>query len=100
MARRERAALRILTREAHAVTVEQQRAEGERLAGRPVDAFAGLDRLAAGVEEALDRLVDVEALRHRGDLPADLPQGLDRRAGIAAARIVDVVGELELGPVS
>ena len=42
----------------------EQRAEGERLGGRPVDALAGLDRLGAVVEEALDRPVDVEALRH------------------------------------
>ena len=44
------------------MALEQQRAEGERLAGRPVDALAGLDRLAAVVEEALDGAVDVEAL--------------------------------------
>ncbi len=51
---------RILAREAHAVAFEQQRAERQRFAGRPVDAFAGLDRLAAVVEEALDGAVDVE----------------------------------------
>ena len=49
------------------------------LGHRPVDALAGLDHLAAVVEEALDRAVDVEALRHRGDAPADLLQRLDRR---------------------
>ena len=38
----------------------EQRAEGQRFARRPVDALAGLDRLAAVVEEALDGLVDVE----------------------------------------
>src|SRR6202042_1531215 len=92
MALRERAALGVLTRQAHAMAVEQQRAERECLAGRPVDALAGLDRLAARVEEALDRAVDVEALRHRGDLLADLLQRRERDAGIAAARIVQVIG--------
>src|SRR4051812_46634239 len=99
MALRKRAALRILTRQANPVTVEQQRAEGERLTGRPVNPFAALDCLAAIVEEALNRAVYVEALRHRGELAADLLQRRDRHAGVAAARIVDVVGELELLPL-
>ena len=79
---------------------EQQRAERQRLGGRPVDAFAGLDRLAARIEEALDGAVDVEALRHRGELPADLLQRLDRDAGVAAARIVDRAGGLHAGPAA
>ena len=73
------------------MSVEQERAERQRFAGRPVDALAGLDRLAAIVEKALDRLVRVEAVRHRGDLLADLLERLDRDAGVAAAWIVDVV---------
>ena len=47
MALREGAALAVLAGEPHRMAVEQQRAEGERLGGRPVDALAGLDRLAA-----------------------------------------------------
>ena len=62
MALREGAALEILAGEPHRVALVQQRAEGQRLAGRPVDAFAALDRRRAVVEEALDGLVDVESL--------------------------------------
>ena len=62
MALRERAALAVLAGQAHREAFVEQRAEGQRLAGRPVDALAALDRRAAVVEEALDGLVDVEAL--------------------------------------
>ena len=74
MALREGAAFRILAGQAHPVAFLEQRAEGERLGGRPVDALAGLDRLGAVIEEALDGLVDVEALRDARDLLADLAQ--------------------------
>ena len=80
MALRERAALGILAGQAHRMAFFEQRAERQRLASRPVDALAAFDRLGAIVEEALDRLVDVEALRHRGDLLAD------RLAALRAAR--------------
>ena len=52
------------------VAVGEERAEGECLAGRPVDAVAGFDRLATGVEEPLDGAVDMEVRRRRGDLDA------------------------------
>src|SRR4029079_4015481 len=81
MTLRECAALGILSRKAHAMAIEQQRAERERLACRPVDALAGLARLAAVVEKALDRAVHVETIRHRGDLSADLLQLRERHAG-------------------
>ena len=48
MALRERAALDVLAGQPHRMAFEQQRAEGQRLGGRPVDALAGLDRLARG----------------------------------------------------
>ena len=63
MALREGAALRILARQAHRLALVEQRPEGQRLAGRPVDPLAGLDHLAAVVEEAADGLVDLEPLR-------------------------------------
>ena len=63
MALRERAALGVLAGQPHRMAFEQQRAERQRLGGRPVDALAGLDRLGARIEEALDGAVDVEALR-------------------------------------
>src|SRR5260370_14186571 len=98
MTLRERAALGILTGELYRMAFAQQRAESERLAGRPVDALAGVDRLGAGGEEALDGAVDVEALRHRGDLLSALAQLLDRKAGVAAARIIRRLRDLEAGP--
>src|SRR5207247_4769468 len=78
----------------------QQRAESQRLAGRPVDALAGVDRLGAGGEEALDGAVGMKALRHRGDLLSDLAQLLDREAGVAAPRIVRHLRDLEAGPAA
>ena len=100
MALREGAALRILAGQADRMAFLEQRAEGERFRGGPVDALAGLDRLGAMIEEALDRLVDVEALRHGRDLLADLAQLADVDAGIAAARILDSAGDLEPRPAA
>ena len=101
VALREGAALHVLAGEAHAMALEQQRAEGERLGHRPVDALAGLHHLLAVVEEALDRAVDVEALRNRGERLADLLDGLDRIAGLAAARIVRILAHgLEARPAA
>ena len=68
----------------------QQAAERQRFGRRPVDALAGLDRLAAIVEEALDRLVDVESFRDRGDHLRRCPSASSIvDAGVAAARIVE-----------
>ena len=48
----EGAALHVLAGQADAVAFQQQGAEGQRLAGRPVDALAGVDRLPLGLELA------------------------------------------------
>src|ERR1035441_2147258 len=95
MALRESAALGILAGQANGMAFLEQRAEGKPFRSGPVDAVAGLDRLGAMIEEALDGLVDVEALRDAGDLFADLAQLGDIDAGIAAARILDSAGDLE-----
>ena len=58
----ERAALDVLARQAHRMALLQQRTECQRFARCPVDALAAFDRSKAIVHEALDRLVDVEAL--------------------------------------
>src|SRR2546423_14150424 len=100
MALREGAALAVLPGQRHRVAIDQQRAEAERLRRRPVDAFAGLDRLGAGVEEALHGAMHVEILWHRGDLLADLTQRIERDAGVAAARVVMVARRLDLGPAA
>src|ERR1700756_588600 len=100
MALRESAPLGILTGQPHAMAFKQQRAEGERLGGRPIDALASLDRLAPAVEETVERLVQVEALRHRGDFVADLLQRREIDAGLAAARIVGIAGGLKARPAA
>ena len=100
MALREGAALGILSGQPHRMAVQQQRAEGQRLAGRPVDAFAGLDRLAPVFEEARDGAMDLEIVRHAGDLLADLLQLGDIDAGDAAARIVAFGAGLHAGPAA
>src|SRR5262249_59821170 len=100
MALREGAALASLAREPARMAFEQQRAERQRLAGCPVDAFAGLDRLVAALQEALDGAVDVEPLGDGGDFLADRLENGDRRAGLAAARIVDVARRPDVGPAA
>ena len=100
MALREGAALAVLAGEPHPVAFEQQRAEGERLAGRPIDARAGLDRFAPVFEKAVERAVQMEVRRQRRDLAADLLERRDLDAGMAAARIVGIVGALEAGPAA
>ena len=94
MALRERAALAVLAGEADRKAFVEQRAESERLGGRPVDALAARDRRPPVFEEAQDRLMDVEAVRRRGDALADLPQPVEIDAGLAAAI---VVGDVLLG---
>src|SRR5262245_54887254 len=51
MALRKRAALGILAGKADRIAVEQDRAEGQRLGRRPVNALAGFDHLPARFEE-------------------------------------------------
>jgi len=55
MALRERAALAVLSGKPHGKSLDQQRAERQRLGGRPVDALARLDRLGAIVTKTITR---------------------------------------------
>src|SRR5581483_6652907 len=87
MALREGAALRVLAGKSDVMAFLQQRTERQRLAGRPIDAGARVDRLGAVFEEALNRAMDAEAVRHLGDLAADLLQLRSVDAGDAAAGI-------------
>jgi hypothetical protein len=92
VALRERAALGILAGQAHRMAFLQQRAERQRLAGRPVDALAGLDRLGAVVEEA--RMVRW-TLKPSGTSVSLRPISrsvFESHAGDAAARILFLVG--------
>ena len=98
VALREGAALAVLAGQAHREALVEQRAEGQVLGHRPVDAGAGLHHLAAALQQALHGLVGVEVLRDGGDAAADLLQRLDRHAGVAAPRLV--VGEADVGPAA
>src|SRR5690242_8906382 len=100
MTLRERAALGVLAGQPDSMTLFKQRTERQRLAGRPIDAVAGFDRLGAVVEEALHRAMHMKALGHHGDLLADLAQILDRYPGIAAPRIVRVARRFQPGPAA
>src|SRR5258708_37952119 len=73
MALREGAALGVLSRQPDVMAFLQQRAERQRLAGRPVDPDAIVVRLGALFEVALDGTVNAEAIRHLGDQPPDHP---------------------------
>src|SRR6185295_15524114 len=53
-------------------------------AHRPVYALAAFDHLAAAIQQPADCLVNVKICRDDRDAPADVPQLLDRNAGIAA----------------
>ncbi len=98
MALREGAALGILAGKPDRVAVEQDRAEGQRFAGRPVDAFARFDHLAPRLEEAADRLVGLEIGGNLGQLLADFLQRLHRYGGLAAPLFVLVVGGAQARP--
>src|SRR5262245_157536 len=100
MTLREGAALGVLAGEPHRMTLQQQRAKCERLGRRPVDAFAALDRLAASFQEPLDGPMYVEALGYRRDLPADLFERGERRAGMAATRLLGIACCLDIGPAA
>ena len=102
MALREGAALAVLAGQPHRMAVEQQRAEGQRLGGRPVDALAGLDRLARA--SSRKRWMVRWTWKPCGTaviLLADVLERLDRDAGVAAARIVvDRARAFDAGPAA
>src|SRR5271163_4514049 len=101
MALREGAAFAVLARKANRKAFVQERAEGERFGGRPVDPLAAHDRGAAVLEEAQNGLMDTEAFRRRGDPLADLSQAIELDAGLAAAIIVgDVLRRLDARPAA
>src|SRR3954452_9613537 len=100
MTLREGSALGILTGQPHRMPFDHQRAECQRLGRRSVDALAGLDRLTAVLQEALNGAVRVEALRYARDLEPDLLEHFERRAGMAAARIFRLARRLDDGPAA
>src|ERR1700753_2932125 len=99
MALRERAALAVLAGQANRKALNQKRAEGERLGGRPVDPLVDLDCRAAVFEKASNGFVYVEAFRRRRDTLAVSLQSLENDAGLAAAIIVgNLPRRLDAGP--
>ncbi len=98
MALAEGAACAVLTREPHGETLDQQGAEGERLAGGPVDALAGLDHRGLGVEHALHGPVRLVVLGQPGERRADLFQRREVHRGLAA--LVAPFGPREAGPAA
>src|SRR6478736_3044078 len=98
MTLRESAALAVLAGQPNGVAFLQQRAKRQSFGGRPVDADAGLDRLGPIFQKALHGAVDPEAVRHPGDLAADIPEHGQIDAGDAAARVLLGVGGFETGP--
>src|SRR3954470_19171793 len=95
MALRKRAALAVLSRQPDMAAFLQQRAERQRLAGRPVDADAVVDGLETVFQEALDGAVNPKTVRHLSDLAADILQDTDIDAGDAAAGVFFLIGGLE-----
>src|ERR1700731_2062848 len=98
VALREGAALAVLSRQPDVVAFLQQRAERQRLAGRPIDPGAGLDRLAPVFQKPLHGAVNPETVRHFGDLSADIPEHRHLDAGDAATGVLFRIGRLESGP--
>ena len=107
MALREGAAAGILAAQPHRRALGQQRAPGQRLAGRPVDILAGLDGLALLLEQARNLAIEVEVLGRLGNGAADRQELVeldgggalavllarrDREAGPAALQPVGLVG--------
>ena len=101
MALRERAALAVLAGQANRKALVQQRAEGERLGGGPVDPLADLDCRAAVLEKASDGFMDVEAFGRHGDALADRTEAIETDASLAAAIVVgDLPRRLDARPAA
>lgn len=79
---RERAALDVLSAQPHAVSLEQKRANGEALRGRPIDADALGEGLRALLQDTLNTTVHFESLRERDELVHHV--GKDRRRDAVA----------------
>ena len=100
MALAERAALAVLAGQANAAALQQQRAERQRLAGRPVDAAALLQHRLLGFELAGDARMHLEAGRHARQRRADL---LQRRRGDGGGFLLTLefgLRRMEAGPVA
>ena len=99
VALREGAALAVLARQAHREAFVEQRAEGQVLGHRPVDALRRVSTISRRRSSSRWMVLwALKSVRDGGDAPADLLQRLDGNAGLAAARVV--VGEADAGPAA
>ena len=97
----ERAAAAILAGKAHAITIFQQRPEGQRLARRPIDVGASGKHLRLGIKNPRQGPVNIETVGHRGQLFAQLMQFGHRHAGHCGAAAVDgFLGLAQPGPAA
>ena len=84
----EGAAAAVLARQADAVALREQAAEGQRLGGRPVEALAAVEHRLLGLEDPAQRLVDGEARREPWSAPRRAASScvvVDRGGDVAAA---------------
>ena len=85
MALAEGAARGILPRQAHRIAFVQQRAEGERFGGGPIEALPVSNICALACKLPRDGFVRVKAFGDRGQRAADLLQLFGGDGGVAAA---------------
>ena len=78
----------------------QQRAESQRLSGRPVYSLAGLDHLAARVQQPYQLTVDVEAIRIGVERATDVAQHLLGDPGLVIAQLLLADQRLQAGPLA
>ena len=81
---RERATGGVLSGQTHLVPFGQQGPKGQRLGSRPVKAFAGLEHLGLGVQQARDSFVQREPVGRGGQRLADIGHGFGRDGCLAA----------------
>ena len=98
MALRERAAFDVLARQADGIAFGRQGAKRQMLGHAPIKALAGVDHLAALIEQADNRLVGAEIRRDGRDRFADALEAVDVDASYATAGFV--VGQRQARPAA
>src|SRR5262249_46478872 len=85
---REGAAARVLAGEPDVDAVPEERAEGEGLAGRPVERALAPRHRRARIEEAAEELMGPEVLGELREPAEDGDEPLARRRGVRGRRLV------------
>ena len=81
----EGAATAILAAETNEAAFRQDRAEGERLGGGPIDPLARIEHRLSRIDEAVELGIQIEAVRDGDERPADRVERLAGDGGLAAA---------------